>query len=277
MQKNKLIAPFLKWVGGKRQIIPTISQLIPKNPSNYYEPFIGGGALLFHLQPSEAVVNDCNTELITVYEVIRDNVEELIEDLKKHNNEESYFYRIRAIDRTDGYKNLSKIEIASRVIFLNKTCYNGLYRVNSSGEFNSPFGKYKNPNIVNEITLRAVSKYLNSNNIKILNQDFEEALTDIEKGSFVYFDPPYDPISKSSNFTGYSHGGFNEEEQIRLRNLCNKIDNQGIDFLLSNSATPFILELYKDYNITFVKANRSINSVANKRGEIDEVLIRNYD
>ncbi|MCG6187236.1 DNA adenine methylase [Maribellus maritimus] len=277
MQKNKLITPFLKWVGGKRQIIPTISKLIPKNLPNYYEPFIGGGALLFHLQPSKAVINDCNTELITVYEVIRDNVEELIEDLKKHKNEESYFYKIRAIDRTDEYKDLSKIKKASRVIFLNKTCYNGLYRVNSSGEFNSPFGKYKNPKIVNEITLRAVSKYLNSNDINIFNQDFEEVLINIKEGSFVYFDPPYDPISKSSNFTGYSHNGFNEEEQIRLRNLCDKINHQGISFLLSNSATPFILELYKDYDITFVKANRSINSVANRRGEIDEVLIRNYN
>ncbi len=258
------------------QILPTISKIIPKNITTYYEPFVGGGALLFYLQPSKAIINDFNNELITVYEVIRDNVEELINDLKTHINEEDYFYKIRAIDRNKEYKNLSKIKKASRVIYLNKTCYNGLYRVNNSGEFNSPFGKYKNPNIVNEITLKAVNKFLNNNGIKILNLDFEDALKGIRKGSFVYFDPPYDPLSKSSNFTGYVQGGFNEDEQIRLRNLCDKLNEKGIKFLLSNSATPFITELYEKYEITFIKANRFVNSIPDKRGEVDEVLIRNY-
>lgn len=277
MKKNKLIAPFLKWVGGKRQLMPAIKELIPKNYTNYYEPFIGGGAVLFDLQPKNAVINDFNEELINVYQTIKENPEELISDLKTHKNESDYFYNLRALDREDNFENLSNIKKASRVIYLNKTCYNGLYRVNNSGEFNSPFGRYKNPNIVNETTIRAVSKYLNTNKITILNGDFEEALKGIKKGSFVYFDPPYHPVSASSNFTGYVQGGFDMYEQVRLRDLCNKLNEKGINFLLSNSATQFIEDLYKDYKISYAKANRSINSNAKKRGEIDEVLIRNYE
>jgi DNA adenine methylase len=277
MKKNKLIAPFLKWVGGKRQLMPAIKELIPKNYTNYYEPFIGGGAVLFDLQPKKAVINDFNDELINVYQTIKENPEELITDLKTHKNESEYFYDLRALDREENFENLSNIKKASRVIFLNKTCYNGLYRVNNSGEFNSPFGRYKNPNIVNETTIRAVSKYLNNNDITILNADFEEALKGIKKGSFVYFDPPYHPVSASSNFTGYVQGGFDMYEQVRLRDLCDKLDKEGVKFLLSNSATLFIEDLYKDYKISYVKANRSINSNAKKRGEIDEVLICNYE
>jgi len=277
MKRNKLIAPFLKWVGGKRQLMPAIKKLIPKGYTNYYEPFIGGGAVLFNLQPKNAVINDFNKELINVYQTIKDNPEELISDLKTHKNESDYFYNLRALDRQESFENLSNIKKASRVIYLNKTCFNGLYRVNNSGEFNSPFGRYKNPNIVNETTIRAVSKYLNSNNIIILNEDFAEAVEGIEKGDFVYFDPPYHPVSESSNFTGYVQGGFDIYDQVRLRDLCNQLNQKGVKFLLSNSATQFIEDLYKDYKISYVKANRSINSNAKKRGEIDEVLIRNYE
>ena len=277
MKKNKLIAPFLKWVGGKRQLMPAIKELIPKNYSNYYEPFIGGGAVLFNLQPKKAVINDFNKELINVYKTIKKNPKELISDLKTHKNESDYFYDLRALDREENFENLSNIKRASRVIYLNKTCYNGLYRVNNSGEFNSPFGRYKNPNIINETTIKAVSKYLNTNDITILNRDFEEALKEIKKGSFVYFDPPYYPVSASSNFTGYVQGGFDMYEQVRLKDLCDKLDKEGVKFLLSNSATQFIEDLYKDYKISYVKANRSINSNGKKRGEIDEVLIRNYE
>lgn len=276
MRKNKLIGPFLKWVGGKRQLIPTISKLMPNKYDTYYEPFVGGGAVLFHQQPSKAVVNDFNKELINVYEVIRNNPEKLIEDLKTHKNESDYFYKLRLLDREDGFDQMSEIKKASRVIFLNKTCFNGLYRVNNAGEFNSPFGRYKNPNIVNEITIRAVSKYLNENKISILNKDFEDAVKGARKGDFVYFDPPYDPVSKSSNFTGYIQGGFGNKEQIRLRDLCIALDKKGVCFLLSNSATPFIQELYKDFDVEIVKATRQINSNALKRGEVNEVLIRNY-
>ena len=157
MAKNKLVVPFLKWVGGKRQLIPEIRKLLPKGVSShpYYEPFIGGGALFFDLQPKCAIINDCNKELINAYRIIRDNPKELIEDLKKHKNTAEYFYEIRAIDRQPIFYNLTNIERASRIIFLNKTCYNGLYRVNNAGEFNSPFGNYKNPNIVNEPVINA--------------------------------------------------------------------------------------------------------------------------
>lgn len=277
MTKNKLISPFFKWVGGKRQLIPAIIKILPSNYTVYYEPFVGGGALLFHLQPKKAIINDSNQELINTYLIIKNNLDELIDDLKTHKNESDYFYDVRALDRSNNYDNLSNVKKASRVIFLNKTCYNGLYRVNNAGEFNSPFGRYKNPNIVNEITLKAVSNYLNNNNIQILMKDFEDSLINIKKGAFVYFDPPYHPVSKNSNFTGYVQGGFDMFDQVRLKKLCDKLNKKGINFLLSNSATPLIEDLYKDYKITYVKAVRLINSNSNKRGEIDEVLIRNYE
>jgi DNA adenine methylase len=226
MKKNKLIAPFLKWVGGKRQLMPTITELMPKNFTGYYEPFVGGGAVLFHTQPKNAVINDLNEDLINVYNTIKKNPEELIKDLKTHKNESEYFYDLRILDRTEGFEKLSNIKKASRVIYLNKTCFNGLYRVNNSGEFNSPFGRYKNPNITNEITIRAVSKYLNNNKIQIFSKDYEEVLENIKKGSFVYFDPPYHPVSKSSSFTGYIQGGFDVYDQTRLRDLCIKLDKK---------------------------------------------------
>lgn len=278
MAKNKLVVPFLKWVGGKRQLIPEIKKFLPKGISNctYYEPFIGGGALFFELQPKCAIINDYNEELINVYKVIRDHPNELIEDLKKHKNTAEYFYEIRALDRQPLFNNLTNIERASRIIYLNKTCYNGLYRVNNAGEFNSPFGKYKNPNIINEPVIRAVSKYLNSANIQIFNKDYQEILKEIPANSFVYLDPPYHPISESSNFTGYIQGGWNENNQIRLRDVCDDLTKRGIRFLLSNSASDFIREIYSEYNINIVQANRAVNSDASKRGQINEFLINNY-
>jgi DNA adenine methylase len=255
----------------------TIKEFIPSDYTTYYEPFVGGGALLFELQPKKAVINDFNDELINAYKVIKENPEGLIMDLKTHENESDYFYDLRCLDRNENYEELTSIKKASRIIFLNKTCYNGLYRVNNSGQFNSPYGRYKNPNIVNEPTIRAISKYLNTNDIKIINSDFEKSLKGIRKGAFVYLDPPYHPLSASSNFTGYVQNGFSSDEQIRLRDLCNRLHAKGVKFLLSNSATKFIEELYSDFNITYVKANRSINSNALKRGEINEVLISNYE
>jgi len=275
--KNKLIAPFLKWVGGKRQIMPSITEHLPKKITTYYEPFIGGGAVLFNLQPKKAVINDFNEELINVYKVIKNNLNELIIDLKKHKNEAEYFYELRSLDRTEEFKNLTEVERASRVIYLNKTCFNGLYRVNNSGEFNSPFGRYKNPNIVNEPTLKAVSNYLNTNNIRLVTGDYSDILIDADENSFVYLDPPYHPVSESSNFTGYVQGGWNIYDQVRLRETCDNLHSRKIKFLLSNSATDFIIDQYKDYKISIIKANRSINSNGEKRGEVDEVLIRNYE
>lgn len=280
MKYNNLVSPVLKWVGGKRQLMSEIKKYIPKKYSTYYEPFIGGGAVLFDIQPKKAVINDVNEELINLYTVIKNNVEELIVDLKHYDNTESCFYETRELDRNEQlYNELTSIQRASRMHFLNKTCYNGLFRVNSSGQFNTPFGNYKNPNITNEITLRAVSKYFNEANIIFRNTDFEESIRGIRKGSFVYFDPPYDPVSDSSNFTGYAVGGFDRSEQVRLKLLCDRLTRQGIKILLSNSSTTFIRDLYNEdqYIIENIKAKRAINSQADKRGEIDEVLIRNYE
>lgn len=278
MIKNKLAAPFLKWVGGKRQIIPEIKKYLPKGLSNttYCEPFIGGGALLFYLQPQKAIINDFNNELINVYRVIKYNVEELIIDLAKHKNEVDYFYQIRSIDRNPLFINLTDIEKASRIIYLNKTCFNGLYRVNSAGEFNSPFGRYKNPNIVNEPTLRAVSRYLNTADIEIHSGDYSLVLNQLPTNSFVYLDPPYHPLSETSNFTGYIQGGWSESDQIRLKAACDKLTQRNVKFLLSNSSADLIKELYADYSIHTIKAMRNINSDGEKRGLVDEFLIRNY-
>jgi DNA adenine methylase len=278
-KSNKLVSPFLKWVGGKRQLMPSIVALLPKNISSYdyVEPFIGGGAVLFNLQPKNAVINDFNTELINVYNVIKNELEGLIADLKKHKNNSDYFYELRSLDRNDDFKKISQVQRASRIIYLNKTCFNGLYRVNNAGEFNAPFGRYKNPNIVNEPTLKAVNKFLNTNNITINNGDYTTVLKDTTEKSFVYLDPPYHPISESSNFTGYIQGGWNIYDQIELRKACDELHKKGVKFLLSNSSADFIKDQYKDYNISIVKANRAINSDGANRGEVEELLIRNYD
>lgn len=277
MKKNKLVQPFLKWAGGKRYIIESILKSKPKDFDIYYEPFLGAGAVLFEIQPAKAIINDLNEELINTYLIIKNNVENLINDLRKHKNDSDYYYKIRELDRHKSYKGLSDLEKASRIIYLNKTCYNGLFRVNSQGYFNVPFGKYTNPNILNEQVLRTVSEYLNYADISFLNKDFEESLKNIDKGSFVYFDPPYDPISDSSSFTGYNLHGFKKEDQLRLKKSCDRLHSIGCNFLLSNSFTEFILDLYKDYKIEIIKSNRTINSNASKRGEINEVLIKNYD
>lgn len=280
MAINKLVTPVVKWVGGKRQIINEIVKYVPKY-SAYYEPFLGGGAVLFKLQPKIAVVNDINSELINLYEVIKNNVDELIESLRKHErkNGKAYFYRIREQDRDkEQYNLLTPIQRASRLIYLNKTCYNGLFRVNKAGQFNTPFGNYKNPNIVNEYTLRAVSNYFNKAQITFACKDFDEVLKGARKGDFVYLDPPYDPVSDTASFTGYDKGGFNQSEQIRLKNTCDKINEKGVKFLLSNSATDFIKDLYKGKYITkTIQAKRAINSKADKRGEIAEVLVMNFE
>lgn len=277
MADNLLLSPMLKWVGGKRQLLSEIVPMIDNKCSTYVEPFVGGGAVLFRLQPQKAIINDYNQELINVYRTVRDHLDDLIEVLQIHatKNTSDYYYEVRALDREDSFKKMSDIEKAARIIYLNKTCYNGLYRVNSLGQFNSPYGRYKNPKIINEPVLRAISKYFNSNDIKILNGDYTEALKNLDANSFVYLDPPYMPISSSSSFTGYTEGGFGYERQIELKKECDKLTQQGIKFLQSNSDCEEIRELYKNYKIKTVQAKRSINSVAKKRGEINEVLIYN--
>lgn len=276
IKKNNLVAPFVKWAGGKRQLLPELVKRIPKF-TTYCEPFVGGGALLLHLQPQKAIVNDFNKELINTYIAIKDDIEQLIQYLLSYKNDSESYYKVRELDRSPLFNNLSDTEKASRLIYLNKTCYNGLFRVNSQGEFNSPFGSYKSPNIVNEPILRAVHNYLNNAAITFLNGDFEIAVKNLKKGTFVYFDPPYDPVSTSSNFTGYTNVGFGRQEQVRLKNVCDELNSKGIKFLLSNSSTDFILDLYKEYKIEIIPAKRIINSNASLRGNIDEVLIRNYE
>ena len=278
MAKNDLVMPVLKWVGGKRQLLQTLIPMLPKKITSYCEPFLGGGAMLFHLQPKKALINDINANLILVYEVIRDDVENLINALSKYQNDSETFYAVRDLDRDKiKYAALSEVERAARIIYLNKTCYNGLYRVNNAGEFNTPFGSYKSPNIVNAPVLKAVSKYFNSADITITSLDYSEVLTSITPKTFVYLDPPYDPVSDTANFTGYVKGGFSREDQIKLRDCCNDLNERKIKFMLSNSATDFIREIYANYNITTVNAKRAVNSVASKRGDVEEVVIRNYD
>ena len=277
MPKNKLVKPFVKWAGGKRQLMDEIRKYIPAGISTYYEPFLGGGAVWFELQPKRYVVNDINKEMINVYRTIKTDVEALITELKTHVNEPEVFYQVRELDRTPEYQNMTPIQKAARIIYLNKTCFNGLFRVNSQGYFNVPFGNYKNPDIINEITLRAVHNFLNASEGEILNEDFEVVMKGAKKGSFVYLDPPYDPVSDSSSFTGYTLDGFGRKEQIRLKNACDELHKKGCKFLLSNSSTPFIRELYAEYHIQTVQANRNINANGSGRGRIDEVLVMNYE
>lgn len=300
MSSNKLVKPFLKWAGGKRQLLPEIRRYIPhKIQGTYYEPFVGGGAVFFDLQPKTAVINDSNSELINCYEVIRDSVDDLIEELRKHqhNYSEDYYYEIRGWDRRKEYPhNKSKLERAARIIFLNKTCYNGLFRVNSQGQFNVPFGRNNKSNIFDEAVLLAVSKYLNAsgkcglegfpqratfqekqNNIEIINKDFEAALRTAKKGDFIYFDPPYDPVSSTASFTGYDINGFNRDEQRRLKEVVDDLNSRGCQILLSNAYTDFISDLYCDYQKIKISANRAINSNALKRGKVDEILVKNYE
>jgi DNA adenine methylase len=278
---NKLVKPFLKWAGGKRQLVPVILENhLPKNDLSrltYYEPFIGGGALLFALQPKKAVISDTNPELINCYQVIKDSVDELIDDLKTHQNDEDYYYAIRDWDRNETFKSKTPVQRASRIIFLNKTCFNGLFRVNSHGQFNVPFGRYKNPNFLDVAVLKAVSNYLNDNQITIIKSDFQDILKNAKKGDFIYLDPPYDPVSDTAYFTGYDVNRFDKDEQIRLKNMFVELDCKGCNILLSNAHTSFIVELYKGYTQTKISATRSINSNGEKRGKVDEILVRNYE
>lgn len=272
-----LLYPFLKWAGGKRQLLAELRRYYPKRLNCYYEPFLGAGAVLFDLQPNRAVVNDINGELINTFRVIANDVEALISDISKHRNEKEYYYQLRNLDRIAQYQELPDIQRASRIIFLNKTCFNGLFRVNSQGHFNVPYGNYKNPKIVDEVVLRATSQYLTANHICITNVDFEEALQNASKGDFVYLDPPYDPVSDTASFTGYSVDGFGRNEQIRLKSVFDDLARRGCRVLLSNSATDFIRDLYRDYRIEMIGATRAINSNASRRGKVDEVLVMNYE
>ena len=271
--------PFLKWAGGKRQLISAIAKYIPAEYTEYYEPFIGAGAVLFYLQPSIAIINDANSELVNCYRVIRDKPEELLElcNIHQANNSKEYYYQLRKQDRQTNYSKLTNVERAARIIYLNKTCFNGLFRVNSNGQFNVPYGKYKNPTIANSVVINAISSYLNQARVDILNGDFEQAVANAKEDAFIYLDPPYHPLSDTSSFTEYSMKGFGEAEQVRLKQLCDRLTDKGCQILASNSAAPFIKNLYNDsrYEVIEVQATRAINTVSSKRGKINEVLIYN--
>ncbi|MBW4569788.1 MAG: DNA adenine methylase [Tolypothrix carrinoi HA7290-LM1] len=271
--KSTLPRPFLKWAGGKSKLIKQYLTHFPSENTykNYYEPFLGGGAVFFHIQPIKAILTDINAELITTYRCVRDNVKELIYLLKEHESKHSrdYYYGVRANPvKTD-------LEKAARLIYLNKTCFNGLYRVNSQGKFNVPLGKYKNPNICPEDLLIAASEALYQAEIK--QADFTEVLNyATNSDDFVYFDPPYYPISQTSYFTSYTSYSFEENQQIQLRDIFVKLSERGVKVMLSNSDCEFIRNLYSDFHIYTISAARAINSNVKKRGKINEILVTSY-
>ena len=266
--------PFLKWVGGKTQLLAVLEARMPVDYGRYFEPFIGGGALFFHLQPRQAILTDINDSLIQTYQVIRDQVEALIEDLGQHRYEKEYFYQLRSADRTSSFQDWSPVQRASRLIYLNKCCFNGLYRVNSRGEFNVPFGRYKAPKFLDAENLRACQRSLHSTQLDV--RHFSEIETQVKPGDFVYFDPPYAPLSATSHFTGYSQSGFSLQDQIALRDLCQRLNEREVFFMVSNSSAPLIFDLYQSFSLEEVMASRSVNSLSSKRGKIPEVIITNY-
>ena len=272
--------PFVKWAGGKRSIIDKLINLVPEDYKTYYEPFVGGGALFFELSPKKGVINDSNEELINIYKCLcnEDKFKKMCSVLnhyeKEHNEE--FYYKIRNKDRNkNAYNKLADYTKAARTIYLNKACFNGLYRVNSKNEFNVPFGKKNKVNTYDGSNLITVSNYLTLNNIKICNEDFEKSVKTAKKGDFVYFDPPYD--SDTSTFNSYTEEGFGKEEQKRLAKVFKELDKKGVYVMLSNHNTVLVNELYKDYNIHVIEAKRNINSNGKKRGKVEEVIITNYN
>ena len=260
--------PFLKWAGGKGKLIQQYIPYFPKKIKTYYEPFLGGAAVFFYLNPPSAALTDINAELVNAYRCVRDNVEELILNLEVHQLRHcrDYYYEVR---QCPGVTNIEK---AARLIYLNKTCFNGLYRENSKGAFNVPIGKYKNPKICNPALLRSVSAALQNAQINV--RPFEDILEHASScDDFVYFDPPYHPLSPTSNFTAYSRYSFSQDDQIRLKYVFAELAERGVKVMLSNSDCKFIRELYSDFNINSIIAPRLINSDVRKRGNITELLI----
>lgn len=262
--------PFLKWAGGKGRLIQQYEKYFPEGYKTYYEPFLGGGAVFFHLQPSAAVLTDINAELITTYRCVRDHVDDLITLLQEHKKQHNpyYYYDLRANTQ------FTDLKIAARFIYLNKTCFNGLYRVNSQGKFNVPIGRYKNPGICNEELLRAASKALSG--VEIKQADFKEVLNHAKSSDdFVFFDPPYYPISSTSYFTAYSRNSFHKKDQEDLRDICVELASRGVKVMVCNSDCEEIEKIYKDINFKLhkIKAARTINSNVKNRGMIYELLI----
>ena len=277
--KEVTLQPFTKWTGGKRQLLPVIRELMPKTYNRYFEPFVGGGALFFDLAPKDAVINDFNAELINCYQQIKDNPQELIEILKVHQeyNSKEYYLDLRSADRDERIDIMSEVQRAARILYMLRVDFNGLYRVNSKNQFNVPYGRYKNPKIVDEELISAISVYLNNNQLEIKTGDFEKAVLDVQPGDFVYFDPPYIPLSETSAFTSYTHEGFSYADQVRLRDTFKRLSDTGAYVMLSNSSSALVEELYKDFNIHYVEATRTNGAKSSSRGKISEIIVTNYE
>jgi DNA adenine methylase len=275
--------PIIKWAGGKSKLLSELDSIIPSKFNRYFEPFLGGGAMFMHLLSHKdmrftSYLSDINEELITAYKVVKNNVGELIELLKRHQREynrnpSEYYYKLR-----DETKPVTDIDKTARFISLNKTCFNGLYRVNRNGIFNVPMGRYKNPLICDNNNLENVSKALSHSKASIAVSDYKNALVQAEKDDFIYLDPPYHPTSSTANFTGYSDKGFGDYDQLELSKTFAKLDDAGCKVLLSNSDTPFIRKLYSDFsnNIKEVNVSRLISCKASRRVGYKELLISNY-
>lgn len=274
--------PFVKWAGGKRALLEILCASLPQNFNAYFEPFLGGGALFFELankgllQGKKVYLNDKNAELINAYLAIQKEPQKLLNELnsmqKAHSKE--HFYSIRALDREVNFSALNPIFRAARFIYLNKTCFNGLCRYNAKGQFNTPFGAYKNPKIYDEMLI--LNAYYALQDAVILNEDFEFVRDLAKKGDFVYFDPPYFPLNSTSNFTSYTQN-FLESEQMRLYALFCDLNSRGVKLLQSNSNTDFIKNLYKNFQIQAIQAKRAINCKGDKRGTVSEFVIRGDD
>ncbi|MCA9936351.1 MAG: DNA adenine methylase [Ardenticatenaceae bacterium] len=268
------LRPFLKWAGGKQHLLRQYQPYLPQpgQIGRYYEPFIGSAAVFFHVQPSPATLSDRNPNLIEAYRAVQTDVGGVIAALQPHRNDADYYYAIRAQNPAD----LSPVERAARLIYLNKTCYNGLYRENSRGEFNVPFGRYKNPKICDEERLRAASAALQG--VTLCVDDFAAVVETAVSNDFIYFDPPYVPLNATSSFTSYSRHGFDEADQRRLAETIHQLNGRGCRIMLSNSDTPLVHELYRrpGYHFITIQARRNINSKAHRRGPVNELLIINY-
>lgn len=274
----KKLQPFTKWTGGKRKLIPKLKELMPEAYGNYYEPFIGGGALFFELSPRVAIINDFNEELINCYIQIKENPIKLIEILKIHKekNSKEYYLEIRGLDRADKFKELSKVERAARIMYMLRVDFNGLYRVNSKNQFNVPYGNYANPKVVDEELINNISNYLNTYDITMTSGDFEDSVSTVKEGDFVYFDPPYIPLNETSSFTSYTHEGFSYEDQVRLRNTVRRLTEKGVKVMVSNSSSKLTIDLYEEFNIHYVEVSRTNGAKSSSRGIIKEVIITNY-
>ncbi|EHG14933.1 DNA adenine methylase [Streptococcus constellatus] len=273
------LQPFTKWTGGKRQLLGDLRSYMPENYNRYFEPFVGGGALFFDLAPEQAVINDFNEELINAYRQIKDKPVDLIDLLLGHkeNNSKDYYLELRAADRDGRLASMTDVERAARILYMLRVDFNGLYRVNSKNQFNVPYGRYKNPKIVDVDLIHQISGYLNENDIEILQTDFADAVAGAQTGDFVYFDPPYIPLNETSSFTSYTHEGFSYEEQVRLRDTFKELTDRGVYVMLSNSSSPLVEELYQDFNVHFVEAQRTNGAKSSSRGKISEIIVTNYD